>query len=173
MTVIAPLGEHTVATTAARSRVPVWQLSPAPVSWTLGGLAVAGDERATTGVALGWSGPSPLGGGADLVLIAEEPGVGLGARYAGLPHVDAGECVVGPPCDRVEIAGHPVPLWECDEAPADRTALVGEADGGWLWVIFRPAAADALLAERLALADARDRALPYQRGAASPSFVLG
>lgn len=169
--VIAPLGERTVETVARRSRVPVCQLSPAPVAWTLGGIAVAGDDRATTGVALGWSGPSPLGGPADLVLVAEEPGVGLGARYAGLPHVDAGECVIGLPSDHVEVGGHPVALWECADAPADRTVLVGEADGGWLWLVLWPPDADALLAERLALADGRDRVIPQQRGAASPRLA--
>lgn len=48
------------------------------------GGASAGDERTgarATAVAL--AGPSPLGGPADLVLVAEEPGVGLGARLAG------------------------------------------------------------------------------------------
>lgn len=171
LTVIAPLGAQTIATVARRSAVPLWQLAPAPLGWTLGGIAVAGDERATVGVTLGWSGPAPLGGGADLLVVAEEPGVGLGARFAGLPHVDAGECVAGAPCDHVTVGGHPVPLWECTGVPADRTALVGEADGGWLWMVFWPAVADAVLAERLELADARDRAIPCQRGAATPHLA--
>lgn len=168
VTVHPPLSDGTVAAVAARSSVPVWQLAPAPFGWTFGGVAVAGDERATAGVALSWSGPSPLGGSADLVVVAEEPGVGLGARYAGLPTVDAGACVMGPPCDHVEVQSHPVALWACLEAPDDRCVLVGEADGGWLWLVLWPANADVLLAEDLVLADARERPVAQQRGAASP-----
>lgn len=171
--VVAPVGERTVETIAGASRVPTWLLAPAPVGWTLGGIAHAGDDRATTAVTLAWSGPAPLGGPADLLLVAEEPGVGLGARYAGVPGVDAGECVTGRPADHVEVDGHPVPLWSCEGAPSDRTAFVGEAWGSWLWLVLWPAGADPLFAERLVLADARARPLPYQRGAPSPRIDPG
>ena len=54
-----------------------------------GGLRRAGDER--TGVracAVALTGPNPLGGPADMVVVAEEPGIGLGAALAGLDSVD-------------------------------------------------------------------------------------
>jgi hypothetical protein len=170
--VVAPLQDGTVAAIAHGSRVPVWQLAAPPPAWTLGGVAVAGDERATTAVALGWNGPSPLGGSADLVIVAEEPGVGLGAHYAGLPGLDAGDCAQGAPDEHVELRGHPVALWCCAEAPTDRLAFVGEADGAWLWLVLWPSSADALLAERLVLADARERQIPQQRGAAHRRLAL-
>ena len=60
--------------------VPAWLPWPLPVGWLVTGFAGAGDER--TGVracAVALSGPNPLGGPADMVVVAEEPGVGLGA----------------------------------------------------------------------------------------------
>lgn len=169
--VVAPVGERTVDAVAAQARVPLWMLLPPPVGWTLGGVARAGDDRGTVATAAAWSGPSPVGGPADLVVVAEEPGVGLGARLAGLPHVDAGDCVVGAPVERVEARGRPVALWACTGTPDDRIALVGEADAAWLWLVVWPAAAEALFAERLVLTDARERAVPYQPGAASPRLL--
>jgi hypothetical protein len=159
----APLTDDAFGAAVAAAGVPVWQLSPPPVGWTVGGMAVAGDDP--VGIALAWSGPSPLGDDdADLIVVAEEPGVGLGARYAGLPGLDAGDCVVGAPDEHVEVRGHPVALWCCTQAPADRTVLVGEADGNWLWLVLWPADAEALLLEHLLLADARERLVPQQRG---------
>lgn len=169
--VLAPVGDSTVATVAARSAVPLWMPLPPPVGWTLGGIASAGDDRRTVATATAWSGPSPVGGLADLVVVAEEPGVGLGARLAGLPHVDAGDCVSGPPVEHVDVRGRPVALWPCPGTPADRIALVGEADAAWLWTVLWPAPAEALFAERLLLADARERSAPYQPGAASSRLL--
>ena len=71
--------------------VPVWLPWPLPVGWLVAGFAGAGDER--TGVracAVALAGPNPLGGPADMVVVAEEPGVGLGAALAGLDSVDPG-----------------------------------------------------------------------------------
>ncbi|MGH3743941.1 MAG: DUF6758 family protein, partial [Mycobacteriales bacterium] len=97
--------------------------------------------------------------------------VGLGARMAGLPHVDAGDCVSGAPVEHVEVRGRPVALWPCPGPPDDRIALVGEADAAWLWIVLWPATAEALFAERLLLTDARERSAPYQPGAASPRLL--
>ena len=71
--------------------VPVWLPWPLPLGWLVAGFAGAGDER--TGVracAVALTGPNPLGGPADMVVVAEEPGIGLGAALAGLDSVDPG-----------------------------------------------------------------------------------
>lgn len=144
-----------LAATAARSGVPLWSPVPLLAGWSVTGLAAAGDERSRLRAnLLALSGPSPLGGPADLLLIAEEPGVGLGARYAGLDQPDPGAVTDGPPDAKLEAAGHPTALWRCASAP-DRMAFVGEAMGVWLWVVLWPPAAELVLLEHLALHDLR------------------
>ena len=72
--------------------MPLWCPWPLPPGWTVTG--VAGPATSAPGVratAVACSGPAPLGGGpADLVFVAEEPGVGLGTRFAGMPGPDPG-----------------------------------------------------------------------------------
>ena len=66
------------------ARVPFWVPWPLPKGWLVTGFTGAGDERSgTRGSAVAVSGPNPLGGPADLLIVAEEPGVGLGAGGAG------------------------------------------------------------------------------------------
>jgi hypothetical protein len=135
--------------------VPLWAPLPLLPGWTLTGLGTAGDERSpakATVVAL--AGPSPLGGPADLLLIAEEPGTGLGARFAGIDDVDPGPTVAGPPDAKVEAAGHPTALWRAPSAD-DRAAFVGEAMGVWLWAVLWPPAAELVLLEHVVLHDLR------------------
>ncbi len=168
---VAPLQESTMQAVAGDSRVPLWQLVPPPVGWTVGGIAYAGEDQATVATAVAWAGPSPLGGDADLLVVAEEPGVGLGARHAGIDGLDVGDWIGGRPFEHVEIGGRPVALWACEDVPAGRTALVGEAEGAWLWLVFWPAGAETLLAEGLVLADARQRLVPQQPGAASQRLL--
>jgi hypothetical protein len=115
------------------------------------------------------SGPSPLGGGAELLLIAEAPGVGLGARYAGLPGPDPGIDVGSQvPHAKVEAAGHPTAMW-CIDVP-DAAVYVGEAKGNWLWAILWPSTAGVLLLEDVILRDLRSHSvlpdLPF--GSLSP-----
>jgi len=154
----------------ARSRVPVWMPDPMPVNWYPSGIAWAGDERTgARAVALAATGPSPVGGPGDLVLVADEPGVGLGASLAGLrgPGADG---VASRPEAKVEAAGHQTPLWPV-ASPPDRAGFVGEALGVWLWVILWPADAALLLLEDLVILDLRDApegADPPMFGAASP-----
>ena len=81
---------------ASVSQVPVWCPWPLPKGWLVTGLAQAGDER--TGArasAVACSGPAPLGGVGELVLIAEEPGIGLGAHLGGLEGPDPGAVLTG------------------------------------------------------------------------------
>lgn len=156
--VFSRVGPDVVAQAAARSAVPLWAPLPLLPGWTVTGLALAGDERAgARASALALSGPSPLGGPADLVLVAEEPGIGLGARIAGLEQIDPGDYAVGQPDAKIEAAGHPTALWRCASAE-DRIAFVGEALGVWLWTVLWPPAAELLLIENVSLHDLRDEA---------------
>lgn len=156
---------------AARPGVPLWVPLPLLPYWTLAGLLSAGDERSgarATAVAL--AGPSPVGGPADLVLVAEEPGVGLGACLAGIQGPDPGAVPEGAPDAKVLAAGHPTPLWRCASAD-DRVALVGEASGVWLWAVLWPPAAELLLLEHVELHDLRHEShatLDLPIGAPSP-----
>jgi len=152
------------------ARVPIWLPWPLPLGWVVTGFAYAGDDR-TGGVAavVACSGPSPLGGGGEMLLVAEEPGVGLGARFAGLPGPDPGDGLgVGAPHAKIEAAGHPTALWSLDSP--DAAVYVGEAKGNWMWAILWPGSAGVLLLEDLHLRDLRNYQpmpdLPY--GALSP-----
>ena len=104
--------------------------------------------------ALALSGPSPLGGPADLVLVAEEPGTGLGGRTAGTVALDPGVAVGAAPDAKVLAAGHPTALWLVDSAE-DRVAFAGEAGGVWLWAVLWPPAAELVLLEHVELHDLR------------------
>lgn len=156
---------------AVSAGVPLWSPLPLLPGWSVTGLATVGDERGpVSATVLALSGPSPLGGPADLLLIAEEPGVGIGARYAGLDSLDPGDCTTGPPDAKVEAAGHPTALWRFDSAD-DRVAFLGEAMGVWLYAVLWPPAAELVLLEHVVLHDLRAEAhgtteLPF--GAPSP-----
>jgi hypothetical protein len=93
--------------------VPVWVPWPLPHGWLVTGFSGAGDERTgSRGTAVALSGPNPVGGPADLVVVAEEPGVGLGAGLAGLAGPDPGAgFAAGPPHATIGVDGHDMPLW--------------------------------------------------------------
>lgn len=139
------------------ANAPVWLPWPLPHGWLVTGFGYAGDERTGARATLvACSGPGPLGGGADMLLIAEEPGIGLGARYAGIPGPDPGDGVgTGQPYAVVNAVGHDTPLWNVPAA-TECAAFVGEAKGLWLWAMLWPATADVLLLEDLRLCDLRD-----------------
>lgn len=142
---------------SGRAAVPLWAPLPLLPSWTFAGLATAGDERSgARASAMAFGGPCPLGGPADLVLVAEEPGVGLGGRLAGTGGLDPGPCS-GAPDAKILVAGHPTPLWRAPSAP-DRVAFAGEARGVWLWAVLWPPAAELLLLEHVELHDVRAQA---------------
>jgi hypothetical protein len=109
---VLPTSEH-LRQVAAQSAVPIWVPWPLPAGWLVTGLAWAGDDRGRLrAVAVACTGPNPLGGTGDMVLVAEEPGVGLGARYAGIPGPDPGGQLASSPSDaKIETSGHPTPLW--------------------------------------------------------------
>jgi hypothetical protein len=141
---------------AKQAKVPLWLPWPLPAGWLVTGFTGAGDERTgTCASALALSGPNPLGGPADLLIIAEEPGVGLGAGLAGLPGPDPGDgFATNQPYATVKVANHDAPLWLVD---SDSTAVfVGEVAASWLWIVLWPDTAGVLLVEPLALRDLRD-----------------
>jgi hypothetical protein len=150
--------------------VPVFLPWPLPPGWLAAGFAGAGDER--TGVracVVAVSGPNPIGGPADMLVVSEEPGVGLGAALAGLDGVDPGDDFASaPPVATASFGKHDFPLWHV-ESP-DRAVFAGEVKGNWLWLILWPETAGILLIEPISLRDLRDPGqdmdLPF--GAASP-----
>jgi hypothetical protein len=102
------------------ARVPIWVPWPPPPGWLVAGFAGAGDDNSgASAVVVALSGPDPLGGGpADLVLVAEEPGTGLGASFAGLPGPDPGPGFDrSAPVAKVQVGGHPVPMWAAGGVP--------------------------------------------------------
>jgi hypothetical protein len=132
---------------------------PLPVGWLFTGVAHAGDEASgARATAVACTGPSPLGGPGEMVLIAEELGVGLGARYAGLPGPDPGELFSAGaqrPHAKVHAAGRPTALWCVSDAPPDRAVFVGEAMGRWLWMVLWPDSTGVLMYDELVLTDLR------------------
>ena len=159
---------------AKSARVPVWLPWPLPPGWLVSGVAHAGDERTgARATVMSLSGPAPLVGPGDLLLVAEEPGVGLGARYAGLRGTDAGPDAPylserTAPQARVHAAGHPTALWAVDAAP-DRAVYVGEALGQWLWLVLWPETAELLVHDRLLLLDLREAGPEVDVPTAAPS----
>jgi len=155
-----------------RAEVPFWIPAPLLPGWTITGVAYAGDDRSgARATALACSGPAPLGGVADMLLVAEEPGIGLGAGYAGLPVTSAAPDLSGPPVAKVHAANHPTALWSVP-GPDDRCVVAGEAKGMWLWAILWPADAGYVLYEHVVLHDLRDWVPPgLVVGAPSPYLL--
>lgn len=160
-----------VIAAAARSAVPMWSPLPLLAGWAVTGLATAGDDRSgSRATVLALSGPSPLGGPADLLVVAEEMGTGVGGRYAGTDAIDPGVRLDSAPDAKVEAAGHPTPLWRVESAD-DRVAFAGEAMGVWLWAVLWPPAAELVLVEHVVLHDLRHAAhaeIDLPIGAACP-----
>jgi len=86
--------------------------------------------------------------------VAEEQGVGLGARFAGMRGADPGTVVQREPQAKLEVKGRPVPLWWVD-SEGDRAVYVGQWGGRWLWAILRPQSAGVVLLEDVPVADLR------------------
>lgn len=154
---IARPGADCLEHVRARAAVPLWLPWPLPSGWIVTGCACAGDERTgAVATVLACSGPAPLGGPADMVLVAEAPGVGLGARIAGLAGADPGDGFdEGPAHAKVDAAGHPTPMWAVDSGQ-DNAVYVGEAKAAWIWAVLWPAAAGVLLLEDIMLRDLGD-----------------
>lgn len=136
-----------------------WPLAPGWAVADFGVVADAGGEGRATFVTC--SGPTDLDGVVEISLVSEEPGVGLGARCAGVTRTDPGaEIGEGPPLVKVRIDGHPIPLWPVPTSEADvsfdRSVFAGEAQGRWLWIVLRPASAALLLKDEWILLNLAD-----------------
>jgi hypothetical protein len=153
--------------------VPVWLPWPLPAGWLVAGFAGAGDERTgarATIVAL--SGPNPLGGPGDMLIVAEDPGTGLGAGLAGLDAVDPGAgFATAQPSAAASIGNRDVPLWLVDSP--GRAVFAGEAQACWLWLVLWPETAGCLLIDPIELRDLRDpwQDLDLPFGALSPRLA--
>jgi hypothetical protein len=104
------------------------------------------------------SGTSQLDGPVDALVVAEEAGVGLGARCAGLGQGDPGpEWGSGTPPVRVRIGSKSIGMWPVSVSEVagelDRSGVAGEAAGRWLWIVMRPASAMLLLRDDWILRD--------------------
>ena len=149
-----------------------WPLGP---GWTVTDFAgVADREQPGRATMTCVSGTSALDGPVDVIVVSEEAGTGLGARIAGLGHtgrIDPGEEVGdGPATVKVRIGSFPVGLWPVSvsgtDGEWDRSVVVGEAEGRWLWLVLRPASAILLLRDDWILRDVSETgpqlvALPF------------
>ena len=169
---VAEPGYDAFAAYLMRSRpLPTWLPWPVPPGWQVtdfGCIAPEGGRPEAAFVTC--SGPSVVDGVVEVTVLTEEPGVGLGARVASVVHTDpAREAVEGAPALRLRVDTSTVPVWTVPTADEphlgallpeqgtlpllDRTVLVGEAEGRWLWVVVRPASAALLLLGGLHLQD--------------------
>lgn len=155
--VLAHPGIEAVEHVAKLAKAPLWMPHGLSSGWLSTGFAYAGDDRdGARATVTSMSGPSPIGGAAEILFVAEEMGVGLGARHAGLAGPDPGTGFdAGPPDAKVEAAGHPTALWSLPSS-GDCAAFVGEAKGHWLWVLVCPASAGVALYDAMSLVDLRD-----------------
>ncbi|MBW1598766.1 DUF6758 family protein [Streptomyces sp. JJ38] len=172
---VVPPSVEALSVAIKRAQVPVWMPWPLPLGWLFTGVASAGDDRSGgRATAVACTGPGPVGGVGEIVLVAEDLGLGLGARYAKVPGLDPGLDVSGPPQAKVVAAGRPTPLWHVAQTPDDRAVFAGEARGLWLWVVGWPEQAGMLLYDDLVLADMRDVGAEVEMvpcGALSPRLL--
>ena len=131
--------------------LPTWLPWPLPDGWQISDFGCVGNEGGTPLAAFAsCSGTSALDGPVELVVVTEEPGVGLGARVGDVVHTDPGaEVGTGPAAMRLRFAEATLPVWTVSTAEdgeaLDRAVVAGEAAGRWLWVVVRPASALLLL----------------------------
>jgi len=146
--------EHLAAADGFPTYVP-WPLSP---GWHVTDFGVVGSPGRPRATLTGVAGPTPLDGPVAMLIVAEEPGTGLGARCAGTLQSDPGTEIAGStPTARIRLASQGGPLWPISTHDADtrldRSVFAGEAHGRWLWLVLRPASAILLLADEWILLD--------------------
>ena len=133
-----------------------WPLSP---GWSVSDFGCVGQQGEEARASLtSCVGASDLDGIVEVTVVSEEPGVGLGSRFAGIASTDPGaEIGDGPPHAKVRIDGHPVALWSVPTFESrdsfERSVFAGEAHGRWLWLVLRPASAALLLNDEWTLLD--------------------
>lgn len=132
-----------------------WPMSP---GWTIADFGCVASESRALATVTTTVGASDLDGPVEVTVVAEDTGVGLGARCAGTAYDDPGEQVGhGPHAIHVRAGGRTVPMWAVDPRDDDdllaKSVFAGEADGRWLWLVIRPASAALLLRDEWLLAD--------------------
>lgn len=135
-----------------------WPMSPGWAVTDFGVVASTDPDGIAAGTVTCSSGTSELDGPVDVFVVAEEAGVGLGARCAGLVGDDPGaDFRTVPPEVKVRIGTQSVPLWAVSTSDSrgdlDRSVVVGEFAGRWLWIVLRPASAVLLLRDDWILRD--------------------
>lgn len=148
------LSEHLSLADGFPTLLP-WPLRP---GWTVTDFGVVAGDGAARATITAVAGTTMQDGPVELVVVAEEPGTGLGARCAGTVHSDPGaEIEASTPELRVVLDSQSVPLWSVSVPESardlDRSVVAGEAHGRWLWLVVRPAPAILLLAEDWTLSD--------------------
>ncbi|GAA3826244.1 hypothetical protein GCM10022242_29450 [Nocardioides panacisoli] len=147
---------HLGRTAAFPTYLP-WPLGP---GWSISDFAAVAPEQGSAVASMTCvSGTSVLDGPVDVIVVSEEAGTGLGARVAGLgdgadPGAELGD---GPATVRVRLEARTVGLWpvsvSSSDGELDRSVLLGEAEGRWLWLVLRPASAILLLRDDWILRD--------------------
>lgn len=138
---------------------PTYVPWPLEDGWSVTDFAVVGNDGSVSATLLAVGGVTPDDGRTEVIVVAEETGVGLGARCAHTPWPGPGpEACAGPPTAKVRAGGKQVPLWPLTQwtngaEEWERSVLVGEAGGRWLWLVFRPATAALLLQDHWQLRD--------------------
>lgn len=132
-----------------------WPLGP---GWAVSDFGVVVEGERTLGTVTCCSGSTDLDGRVDVFVVAEEAGVGLGGRCAGLHRADPGAGFgLGTPTAKVRIHSQSVPMWPVSTSGAagdlDRSVVAGEADGRWLWMVLLPASAVLLMRDDWILRD--------------------
>lgn len=137
-----------------------WPLGP---GWHVSSFGVVGEPgQPAHATVTAVSGTTALDGPVDVLVVSEEPGTGLGTRVARLPGDTPDEPGAEPPTTKVRVEQVSVPLWAVPTSPLpggadtglDRSVLVGEESGRWLWLLIRPASAILLLRDEWILRDA-------------------
>lgn len=149
------LTEHLAVAGEFQTYVP-WPLGP---GWMVSDFGVVGTSGGAARASMTCcSGTSALDGPVDICVVAEEPATGLGARLARFGAEDPGDQIrTGSPTVQVRIGSQAVKLWSISISESagevDRSVLVGEAEGRWLWLLIRPASAILLLRDDWILRD--------------------
>lgn len=138
--------------------LPTWLPWPLPGGWAVSDFGTVIGTSGPQACFATCAGSNDRDGVVEVSILTEEPGTGLGARCAGLAHIDPGSQVgSSPPHAKLEVEGMNTALWAISTSDADtsfdRMVFVGEAQGRWLWVVLRPASAALLLAELGSLTD--------------------
>lgn len=169
-----PAEHHHLWDVASSSSVPVWLPVPPPHGWTTSGVRRTGGTGPARGVAVSLQGPGVAARVAELVIVSEEPGVGLGAAYAGIDGTDPGPEITSLPRDTVVHVGKfPTPLWSLPVS--DRSVYIGEAAGCWIWFIAWPVGEWMVVHDGLKLLDVRhhrERLAELPTGPLTPRLAM-